>query len=76
LVCVSLGRVVEMKIHYRKPDLLEEMKAAIADSKEPIDYFELTPEEFNQHFSSFDKSFQRDNSVQYMFRGIPVKVIQ
>jgi hypothetical protein len=65
-----------MKIHYRKPDLLEEMKAAIADSKEPIDYFELTPEEFNQHFSSFDKSFQRDNSVQYMFRGIPVKVIQ
>jgi hypothetical protein len=75
-VCVSLGRVVEMKIHYRKPDLLEEMKAAIADSKEPIDYFELTPEEFNQHFSSFDKSFQRDNSVQYMFRGIPVKVIQ
>ena len=75
-MCVSLGRVVEMKIHYRKPDLLEEMKAAIADSKEPIDYFELTPEEFNQHFSSFDKSFQRDNSVQYMFRGIPVKVIQ
>ena len=63
-----------MKIHYRKPDLLEEMKKAIADSKEPIDYFELTPEEFNQHFSSFDKSFLRDNSVQYMFRGIPLKV--
>ena len=63
-----------MKIHYRKPDLLEEMKRAIADSKEPIDYFELTPEEFNQHFSSFDKSFLRDNSVQYMFRGIPLKV--
>ena len=63
-----------MKIHYRKPDLLEEMKRVIADSKEPIDYFELTPEEFNQHFSSFDKSFLRDNSVQYMFRGIPLKV--
>jgi hypothetical protein len=63
-----------MKIHYRKPDLLEEMKKAIADSKEPIDHFELTPEEFNQHFSSFDKSFLRDNSVQYMFRGIPLKV--
>jgi len=63
-----------MKIHYRKPDLLEEMKKAIADSKEPIDHFELTPEEFNQHFGSFDKSFQRDNSVQYMFRGIPLKV--
>jgi hypothetical protein len=69
-----LGGLVEMKIHYRKPDLLEEMKKAIADSKEPIDYFELTPEEFNQHFSSFDKSFQQDNSVQYMFRGIPLKV--
>jgi hypothetical protein len=69
-----LGGVVAMKIHYRKPDLLEEMKKAIADSKEPIDHFELTPEEFNQHFSSFDKSFQRDNSVQYMFRGIPLKV--
>jgi hypothetical protein len=69
-----LGGLVEMKIHYRKPDLLEEMKRAIADSKEPIDYFELTPEEFNQHFSSFDKSFLRDNSVQYMFRGIPLKV--
>jgi hypothetical protein len=63
-----------MKIHYRKPDLLEEMKKAIADSKEPIDHFELTPDEFNQHFSSFDKSFQKDNSVEYMFRGIPLKV--
>ena len=63
-----------MKIHYRKPDLLEEMKQAIANSKDPIDHFELTSEEFNQHFSSFDKAFQRDNSVQYMFRGIPLKV--
>jgi hypothetical protein len=63
-----------MKIHYRKPDLLEETKAAIATSKEPIDHFELTQDEFNQHFSSFDKSFQKDNSVQYMFRGILVKV--
>jgi hypothetical protein len=72
--CIPLGGLVEMKIHYRKPDLLEEMKKAIANSKEPIDHFELTPEEFNQHFSSFDKSFQRDNSVQYMFRGIPLKV--
>ena len=74
--CFSLGGLVEMKIHYRKPDLLEEMKRAIADSKEPIDHFELTPVEFNQHFSSFDKSFQKDNSVQYMYRSIPIKVIQ
>ena len=63
-----------MKIHYKKPSLLDEMRRAIATSKEPIDHFELTPEEFNQHFSSFDKSFQRDSSVQYMFRGIALKV--
>jgi hypothetical protein len=69
-----VGGLVAMKIHYRKPDLLEQMNAAITTSKEPIDHFELTPEEFNQHFSSFDKSFQRDNSVQYMFRGIAIKV--
>jgi hypothetical protein len=66
--------MVAMKIHYRKLNLLEKMNDAIAASKEPIDHFELTPEEFNQHFSSFDKSFQRDNSVQYMFRGIVIKV--
>jgi len=63
-----------MKIHYRKPDLLEQMNAAITTSKEPIDHFELTPEEFNQYFSSFDKSFLRDNTVQYQFRGIKIKV--
>ena len=63
-----------MKIHYKKPNLLDEMKRAIAESKEPIDHFELTPEEFNQHFTLWDKSFQQDNSVQYMFRGIPLKV--
>ena len=72
--CFSLGGLVEMKIHYRKPSLLEEMKKAIADSKEPIDHFELTPDEFNQHYSSFDKVFQRDNAVDYAFRGIAIKV--
>ena len=72
--CFSLGGLVAMKIHYKKPNLLEEMRAAIANSKEPIDHFELTPEEFNRHYTSFDKSFQQDNSVQYMFRGIPLKV--
>ena len=65
-----------MKIHYRKISLIEEMQTAMANAKEPIDHFELTQEEFNQNFSSFDKSFQRDNSVQYMFRGIPIKVSQ
>ena len=63
-----------MKIHYKKPSLIDEMRQAIASSKEPIDYFELTSEEFNQYYSSFDKSFQLDNSVQYMFRGIAIKV--
>jgi len=63
-----------MKIHYKKPDLLDEMRRAIATSKEPIDHFELTQEEFNSNFTFFDKSFLLDNSVQYMFRGIPLKV--
>jgi hypothetical protein len=63
-----------MKIHYKKPSLLDEMRQAIATSKEPIDHFELTPDEFNQYFGFFDKSFLKDNSVQYMFRGIPLKV--
>lgn len=65
-----------MKIHYRKPSLIEEMTAAIATSKEPIDHFELTQEEFNQHFNLFDKVFQRDNGVDYAFRGILIKVNQ
>jgi len=63
-----------MKIHYRKTSLLEEMQSAIKESTEPIDYFELTQEEFNQYVNSFDKSFQRDNSVEYMFRRIPIRV--
>ena len=72
--CVPMGGLVEMKIHYKKPDLLDEMRRAIATSKEPIDHFELTQEEFNSNFTFFDKSFLLDNSVQYMFRGIPLKV--
>jgi hypothetical protein len=63
-----------MKIHYKKPSLIDEMRQAIASSKEPIDHFELTSEEFNQYYSRFDKSFQLDNSVQYQFRGIAIKV--
>ena len=63
-----------MKIHYKKPNLLDEMKQAIATSKEPSDHFELSTEEFNQYYTFFDKAFLRDNSVQYMFRSIPIKV--
>ena len=73
---ISLGRLVEMKIHYRKPLLIEQMKDAIANSKEPIDYFELTQEEFNANYSHFDKSQQRDNTTQYSYKTIPIKVKQ
>ena len=45
-----------MKIHYRRPTVLEQMSDAIRDSKQPIDYFELDAEEFNAHFSNFDKN--------------------
>ena len=65
---------MEMKIHYRKTSIIDEMRAAIATAKEPIDHFELTPAEFNEGFNHFDKSFQRDNSVQYMYRSIAIKV--
>ena len=63
-----------MKIHYRKPTVLEQMTDAIRDSKKPIDYFELTEKEFNYYFSNFDKT----NSVSgmtYSYKGITIKVI-
>ena len=73
-----MGRLVEMKIHYRKPTLLEQMDLAIRDCNspdtKPIDHFELTQKEFNQHFSSFDKSHQQDGNTQYSFKSIPIKV--
>jgi hypothetical protein len=64
-----------MKIHYRKPTVLEQMTDAIRDSKEPIDYFELTGEEFNSYFSNFDKT-NSVSMVTYSYKGIPIKVIQ
>ena len=63
-----------MKIYYRKPLLIEQMKEAIANSKEPIDHFELTQEEFNTHCSLFDKSQQRDGTTQYFYKSYPIKV--
>ena len=78
--CVPMGGVVEMKIHYRKPSLVEQMNNAIAVSNgpnaKPIDYFELNQEEFSRHFSDFDKSHQHNGNTQYSFKGIPIKVIQ
>ena len=65
-----------MKIHYRERTILDDMNNAIfvqAKSK-PIEYFELTQKEFDSIYTMFDKSFQKDNSVQYMYKGIPIKV--
>jgi hypothetical protein len=78
--CFSLGRLVEMKIHYRKPSLIEQMNNAIAVSNgpnaKPIDHFELNQEEFSRHFSDFDKSHQQNGNTQYSFKSIPIKVTE
>jgi hypothetical protein len=63
-----------MKIHYRKPTILEQMADAIRDSKKPIECFEITSEELNSNYSNFDRSSNNNNIVQYSYKGIPVKV--
>jgi hypothetical protein len=72
--CIPLGGLVEMKIHYREPTLLELMNDAVRDSKKPIDYFELTSDELNVYYSSFDRTVGRDNITQYSYKGILIKV--
>jgi hypothetical protein len=62
-----------MKIHYRKPTLIEQMNEAIATSKKPIDYFELTSEELNANYSNFDRSI-KNKVIHYSYKGITVKV--
>ena len=74
--CVSLGGLVEMKIHYREPTLLELMNDAIRDSKKPIDYFELTSEELNANYSNFDRTIGKDNTLSYSYKSITIKVKQ
>ena len=75
--CFSLGRLVEMKIHYRKPNLVEQMNNAIAVSAEPnakpIDHFELNQHEFQTVFNSLDK-IKSSDTVAYSFKGIAIKV--
>ena len=75
---VPLGGLVEMKIHYRKPTLLEQMDLAVRDCNspgtKPIDYFELTSEELNANYSNFDRSINKDNKTSYSYKGIPIKV--
>jgi hypothetical protein len=62
-----------MKIHYRESTVLEQMLDAIRDSKNPIDYFELTSEELNANYSNFDRTI-KDKIIYYSYKGIPVKV--
>lgn len=70
---ISLGRMVEMKIHYRKPTLIEQMTEAIDTAKQPIDYFELTSEELNANYSNFDRTI-KNKIIHYSYKGIEVKV--
>ena len=65
-----------MKIHYRKPTILEQMADAIRDSKKPIECFEITSKELNSNYSNFDRSSSNNNIVQYSYKGIPIKVKQ
>jgi len=74
LDCIPLGRLVEMKIHYREPTVLEQIADAIRDSKKPIDYIELTSEELNTYYSNFDRTIGKDNSTHYSYKGISIKV--
>ena len=62
-----------MKIHYREPTVLEQIADAIRDSKQPIDYIELTSEELNANYSNFDRTI-KDKIIYYSYKGIPVKV--
>jgi hypothetical protein len=74
LDCVSLGGLVEMKIHYREPTLLELMNEAINLSKKPIDYFELTSNELNANYSNFDRTVGKDNHTSYSYKSIPIRI--
>jgi hypothetical protein len=62
-----------MKIHYREPTLLELMNETINISKKPIDYFELTSDELNANYSSFDRTI-KDKIIHYSYKGVPIKV--
>jgi hypothetical protein len=66
-----------MKIHYRKPSLVEQMNNAIAVSTgpnaKPIDHFELNQHEFQNIFNSLDK-IKSGDTVAYSFKGIAIKV--
>jgi hypothetical protein len=62
-----------MKIKYRKPTLVEQMNEAIDTATQPIDYFELSQNEFQSIFNSLDKSKTND-TITYSYKGIPIRV--
>jgi hypothetical protein len=62
-----------MKIKYRKPTLVEQMNEAIDTANQPIDYFELTQQEFQSVFNNLDKTNSK-NTVAYSYKGITIKV--
>ena len=62
-----------MKIKYRKPTLIEQMSEAIDKANQPIDYFELTQQEFQSVFNNLDKTNSK-NTVAYSYKGIAIKV--
>ena len=41
---------------------------------EPIDYFELTDDELNLYYGSFDKTAGNNNKILYSYKGISIKV--
>jgi hypothetical protein len=69
-----MGGLVEMKIHYRKPTVLEQIADAIRDSKKTIDYIELTSKELDANYSNFDRSSQSGGGTQYSYKGVPIRV--
>lgn len=62
-----------MKIIYREHTLLEQMNEAIDTAKQPIDFFELNPKEFQVVFNYLDKTNSK-NTVSYSYKGIAIRV--
>ena len=63
-----------MKIKYRKPTIIEQMSEAIENKSKYIESFEITEKEFNQFYSTFDKTVDRQGNNNYSYKGITVKV--
>lgn len=62
-----------MKVQYRDPTLIEQMAEVIANSKRPIDHFELSPAEFQSVINHIDKT-KSNQTMIYSYKGIQIKV--